>query len=233
MVHGQDEVTKLLISEGAPQIPPNITWAPSDVLGFFASYSLVSSSMSTSSVVDDYRRTYAAELPLKEITTCISANGLESARLSRLHKSILGLSSEDIENIGVQCKPIINETDYQHRTALFWAASLNKPHAVLKLLLCGADPEIADVNGSTPLHAAASTGAVQCIKHLSSAGADLGSRNRSGTTPLQQASSQGHGDTISALVNLGANIGSKNYFGEAALSYAIQARQVGALRTWC
>lgn len=47
---------------------------------------------------------------------------------------------------------------------------------------------------------------------------------------MQQACSQGHEDTIAALVRLGADIGSRNYFGESALSYAIQGRQVGALR---
>lgn len=65
----------------------------------------------------------------------------------------------------------INSRDDAGRTALLLATLHNQPKAVTLLLAHGADPNIADANGLTPLQAATRSGKSAIIKALKGAGA--------------------------------------------------------------
>src|SRR5947207_715752 len=60
------------------------------------------------------------------------------------------------------------------------------------LLDQGADPEVTDDNGLTPLHLAAYLGHRDIVTTLVSAGADIHARDRLGRTPLIHAALDGH-----------------------------------------
>lgn len=62
----------------------------------------------------------------------------------------------------------------------------NNRSAVLKLLALGADPNIQNSRGITPLSAAAHNGRIDIIVDLVNYGASVNNQNASGSTPLIQ-----------------------------------------------
>ena len=73
--------------------------------------------------------------------------------------------------------------DYSNLSPLAWSASHGQTEATRLLIESGADVNIKDDNGSTPLHAAAAFGRVDVAKLLVEHGADLQVRNDDGGTP--------------------------------------------------
>ena len=77
--------------------------------------------------------------------------------------------------------------------------------ALTRALDEGADPRLADEDGSTALHYAASNGHVACIVRLAESGADVNAiTDMGGVTPLNSAIF--HGAAVRALVSLGAAV---------------------------
>jgi hypothetical protein len=61
------------------------------------------------------------------------------------------VDSEDINTISVTCPEELNYLDNNGKTLLYCACQRNKDKLVSKLLKCGANPNIGDYNGFTPL----------------------------------------------------------------------------------
>ncbi|CUV04329.1 unnamed protein product [Cryptosporidium hominis] len=95
---------------------------------------------------------------------------------------------------------IINEVDSMGRTALFHAVLMEDDGMVESLLMAGAEPNIADFSGVTPLLLATKKNLLVIVKLLLSKGADqiiLDPRNRD---PLSVAIKNNHPDVILALL---------------------------------
>ena len=99
-------------------------------------------------------------------------------------------------------------------------ATANRSYAAaIALLDGGADPNVADRTGSTPLHVAAQAGALDLVKKLLAKGAELNVRTTrrdaggSGVfrpaageqTPLLLAARNNHVDVMRALIEAGAD----------------------------
>jgi len=99
-----------------------------------------------------------------------------------------------------------------------WEAQCKKlVEAAEMLIASGADVNIRDVSGNTPLHTAASNNNILMIKMLTSRGADLKATNKKGETPLYYSIAIRHWGvmyrellTIRTLVSLENNIGVKH-----------------------
>lgn len=61
------------------------------------------------------------------------------------------VDNEEINTISVTCPEELNYLDDKGKTLLYCACQRNKDKLVSKLLKCGADPNIGDFNGFTPL----------------------------------------------------------------------------------
>ena len=70
---------------------------------------------------------------------------------------------------------------------------------VRRLLLAGSNPNLADYNGSTPLHVAAATGREACLQMLLEGGA-VSQLNNAGDTPLHISAVHGHLGAMQRLV---------------------------------
>ena len=87
----------------------------------------------------------------------------------------------------------VNEPDPMFFLApLGWAALYGQTEAARLLLKHGADVNIADGSGNTPLHSAAFIGAVDMAKLLLENGADIHAVNNEGSAPLESTKAPFH-----------------------------------------
>jgi hypothetical protein len=91
------------------------------------------------------------------------------------------------------------------RTALHNASSGGKANSASQLLALGADPNIPDFEGDTPLIAAVAANNLAIAKALISAGAKVNQANQNGVTPLMRASKLGRTEMVKLLLRSGAS----------------------------
>ena len=72
-------------------------------------------------------------------------------------------------------------------------------NATKALLERGAEPDLADPVGATPLHIASLKGNKDAVQLLLNAGADINRVNQDGLTPLQYATVWGRTDIVNLL----------------------------------
>lgn len=132
----------------------------------------------------------------------------------------------------------INARDQYQQTALYVAAAERQFATALFLLGAGADPNLANEDGRTPLLTSIHSGfdtvnyirqpqSARLVSALMERGADPNARDIDGTTPLEEAARIGDAETIRALVARGANLSTKNNEGETPLDIA--ARELRGL----
>jgi hypothetical protein len=91
---------------------------------------------------------------------------------------------------------------------------------IKKLLEEGADPNIRDRGGNTPLHFAASKGCAEVARLLLRHGADPNAQDKNGETPLHVAAYGGHVDVARLLLEHGADPSIRNRDGKTPLDLA-------------
>jgi glutaminase len=82
---------------------------------------------------------------------------------------------------------------------LCWAASVGDLDQIRILVEAGADPNLGDYDGRTPLHLAAAEGYPDIVAYLLAQGVDPEPVDRWGTTPLEDAERSGHVDISTQL----------------------------------
>lgn len=103
----------------------------------------------------------------------------------------------------------VNLVDVVGATPLVYAAKENQFAAVQLLLANGADPNVAQENGTTALHEAAANGSIETCKLLLAHSADLEATAQFGTA-LHFAVSENQEETVEFLIQHGANVNKAN-----------------------
>lgn len=117
---------------------------------------------------------------------------------------------------------IINTRDLSNgETALHYVVQRRDDVWTKFLLQRGANPNIADKNGITPLTIAASLGFVEGVEQLVKAGARVDTTNTAGETPLIAAIHRRDGAIIRLLLKHGANPDRADNSGRTARDYAV------------
>lgn len=111
----------------------------------------------------------------------------------------------------------INYTIEPYGSPLLQAARNGHKHVVQLLLERGADPNMADHVGVTPLHYANKKEVAQL---LLGRGAEMNMADRYGNTPLSQAALNGHIDAALILLDRGARPNIGNIVGDTPLHFA-------------
>ncbi|OBT88682.1 hypothetical protein VE02_03248 [Pseudogymnoascus sp. 03VT05] len=93
------------------------------------------------------------------------------------------------------------------------------------LLNLGADVDLKDPVGRTPISYAAENGQERGLQSLIEHGANVDSQDRAGRTPISYAAGNGHSRCLQLLVQKGANANSKDKAGRTPLSYAAENGQ--------
>jgi len=117
------------------------------------------------------------------------------------------------------------------RTPVYQAAILGNGYAVLRLLLeNGGDPNVATLNGLTPLNAAALRGDVDAMRLLIDKGALVDVKNGAGATALMGAATNGSVSAVQLLLDSGADARARTKLGETALGNAAGAGSAEAVK---
>lgn len=120
----------------------------------------------------------------------------------------------------------INKRNKLGETKLYRAVRSGSIKEVKKLLRDGADPDIADNHGLTPLHHAAYWGETEIAQLLLKAGANVNAENHGkGWTPLHSAAVSGgmksRRDVIELLIEAGAKGEAKDKHGWTPADYMV------------
>ena len=146
-----------------------------------------------------------------------------------LHKAYLGLGELTFDQVLASTKRSdVDESDYQGRTVLSWAAARGDSQTVGKLLACGANPEKKCTLNRSPLHFAASAD-VSTAELLLGAKADVNIANEWGALSMHYVTSR-TSSLIKRMVDLGADIEKRDASGQTPLLYACRYGQAYAAK---
>jgi len=116
--------------------------------------------------------------------------------------------------------------DKDGNTPLLFAASQPASNEHFQLLISliefGADPNVQNFNGDTPLHLASLNGNNSMVAFLIENGANVNAKNLEGSSPLHLAVSAGHLEIVSYLATHGAFINPQDDEGDSPLHYAVR-----------
>ena len=161
---------------------------------------------------------------------------VQTQGFSTIHKIVLGVISKDLESELETSTAAINVGDSRNRTPLCWATIRNDLQAVKTLLTFGANPNVVDAWGHTPLDF---TRRLDICKMLLDAGVNVHASNtdysRSALHQLFQMTGgySLHDDTvdmISLLVNAGIDVNVQDSKGETPLLNAIYTGRTSHVR---
>jgi len=116
--------------------------------------------------------------------------------------------AEDVRDLlrsGASTSEVNLQDDESGNTCLGVAARYGHVEIVTDLLAAGADPELRNKVGSTPILAASKHDHLEVAAALLAAGASPNACNRDGQTPLIAAATYGHGAMVQLLCSQGAD----------------------------
>jgi ankyrin repeat protein len=125
-----------------------------------------------------------------------------------------------------------------NQTALFFA-SRKYPRVVKLLLEYGADTNLSDWQGNTPLLVAAQKGELEIARLLLEHGADVNAKNKNewaavpdwrGITPLLFAAKRGELEIARLLLDHGADVNARNDNGVSALMFAAHSNHLETVK---
>lgn len=103
---------------------------------------------------------------------------------------------------------------------IHWVTCCGSLDALLALLAHGAEPNVGDRRGVTPLHEAAERGDASILTALLDHGADVHARDNHGNPPLHYAAQYGHPDLCTLLLDRGAELNAVDSYGHTAVHSA-------------
>ena len=128
-------------------------------------------------------------------------------------------------------KPLDPEDRNRSMLALHFAAMNGHAGIARCLVQAGADKDVANDLGWTPMHFAASHGHKDTVRCLLEACADKDKADLGGYTPMHCAATSGHKDTVGCLVEAGADKDKVNHAGYTPLHEAAKSGHEDIVRS--
>lgn len=115
------------------------------------------------------------------------------------------------------------------KSLLIQAAARGNLQVVETLLAFGADANLRNASGDTPLTSITSSATPGLVKHLIAAGARVNARDNSGASPLMIAAGTGSASVVKELIEAGANVNARDSSGETCLFSAARSNDPEAV----
>jgi len=119
----------------------------------------------------------------------------------------------------------VNAQGFSGMTALAWYVWSGNERNVKGLLDRGANPNLSDADGDTPLHGAAQRGNVKLLQMLLASGANPNAKNKAGGTALMWAGVYGQEEAARVLIEKGADASLKDEQGLTASAWATKNKR--------
>ena len=146
---------------------------------------------------------------------------------NRRHKRKIKLKDFFHDHILSHLKHNMSATVYNDPMPIFEASSNGYTETLSKLVKNGANINIANDEGMTPLHIAIKNGHTETVKVLIAAGANISTKSAiNGWTPLYIACAKGYTDIVNALIEAGADVNVPMATGITPLSIAIMKSHI-------
>jgi ankyrin repeat protein len=123
-----------------------------------------------------------------------------------------------------------NVKDGDGRSFIWHVSTIDNPALIKTAMDAGADLNVNDAQGFTPLHAAALTGRVENLRMLLDMATASDVTSSTGVTPLMLAASVGCLQCVELLASKSADIDFKDIAGETALLHAVRMRQIDTVK---
>lgn len=165
-------------------------------------------------------RPWEADIPMS-VTNVLCSIGLMGAVNNETISTLLSIPGADI-----------NKLSEEGNTPLIVALANKNKILAVSYIRSGADVNLRNMRGATPLHWAASQGLVGALKLLLDSGADKDALTLATdpwepmATPLHWACKAGQSDTAMALLSAGANLTLKDGNGESVLDLSKKKRDL-------
>jgi len=149
------------------------------------------------------------------------------AETSLLDAAAAGDTDAALAAIADRERPVdVNAKAGDGTTALHWAVYNDNATLVERLLAAGANVDVANEFGATPISEAATVANPDVIGRLLAAGADPNSPGADGETPLMVVARSGNLEAARALLDAGADVNAREAWrGQTALMWAAAQRQ--------
>ncbi|KAL8834483.1 MAG: hypothetical protein Q9170_003718 [Blastenia crenularia] len=155
---------------------------------------------------------------------------IDNQNYTILHRIVLGLSMQDLEEELSHHSELIDTPDAMGRTALAWAAARGDERSIVTLLQHGAEVNTIDVQYSGIVGHAADRNYVTCVRLVLEAGADpdiAASHGHRVGNPLNVAARNASDPLIlKTLLDFGADVESSGVDGTTALIHAARKNNV-------
>lgn len=144
-----------------------------------------------------------------------------------LHKAYLDLSGRTFDEVLARTpRSVINQVDANGRTVLSWASERGDHYTVARLLPLGADPDVPDCEGKSPLHRSLHARSVNCMRLLLDAKADIEAKDHLSWTPLMLSAWKRDSCFMKLLLFHGANVHASDQNGSTPLHLAVKNGRV-------
>ena len=122
------------------------------------------------------------------------------SKLPPLTAAVADLNAAEAARLLAADPLCVNELSWEALTPLHWACTGRASAKICEMLLgAGANADLQNSWGSTPLHYACYGNHVECVRVLRQGGASLAVVDRCGRTPKEDAERRGHGSAVELL----------------------------------